>query len=238
VSLPAPAVGGRFVLDGTKATVEGAPDADIFLVAAATGTGVTQFLVPATTPGLVVEPLESLDLSRRFGQVTFSNVELDTDAVLGSVGEGGPSLERQLEVALVLQCAESVGCMAAVFDFTLEWAFDRYSFGRPLASYQELKHRFADMKLWLEASNATTTAAAEAVDDHASDVTQLVSVAKAYVGDHSLELGHDCVQMHGGIGVTWEHDIHLSLRRLTQNWGLFGTPDEHRARLVERLAAV
>src|SRR5690606_16866327 len=109
-----------------------------------------------------------------------------------------------------------------------EWAFNRYTFGRPLASYQALKHRFADMKMWLEACHATTSAAIRAIADGDAAAAQLARIAKAYVGDHACEIVQDCIQMHGGIGVTWEHDIHLYLRRVATNRVLFGEPSEHR----------
>ncbi|MCU1659913.1 MAG: acyl-CoA dehydrogenase domain protein, partial [Pseudonocardiales bacterium] len=109
---------------------------------------------------------------------------------------------------------------------------DRYSFGRPLASYQALKHRVADMKMWLEASHGTTAAAARAVQDRGPEAAELVSVAKSYVGQRATDIIQDCVQMHGGIGVTWEHDIHLYLRRATVDRVTWGTPAEHRERLA------
>jgi alkylation response protein AidB-like acyl-CoA dehydrogenase len=115
---------------------------------------------------------------------------------------------------------------------TVEWAFDRYSFGRPLASYQELKHRFADMKTWLEASHAMVTAAARAVQRQSPDAASTASVAAAYLGDVLPELIQDCVQIHGGIGVTYDHDLHLFLRRVTVNRALHGAPADHRQRLA------
>ena len=118
--------------------------------------------------------------------------------------------------------------MQTAFDMTVEWAFDRYSFGRPLASYQELKHRFADMLSWLEASHAVSDAATAALAAGSPDAAELLSVAKAFIGDYGGELMQDCVQMHGGIGVTFEHDLHLYLRRHTVNRALYGTPAEHR----------
>jgi len=148
--------------------------------------------------------------------------------VLGATqGHGG----RQ-RLALVILNAEAVGAMEAAFEMTVEWAFDRYSFGRPLASYQEIKHRFADMKSWLEASHAISDAAAAAVEAHAPEASELVSVAKAYIGEYGGELLQDCVQIHGGIGVTFEHDIHLFLRRVTLNRALYGTPADHRQRIA------
>ena len=118
---------------------------------------------------------------------------------------------------------------------TIEWAFDRYSFGRPLASYQELKHRFADMKLWLESSHAIADGAAQAVEDDMPDAWDILSAGKAYVGHYGVELMHDCVQIHGGIGVTFEHDLHLFLRRVTADSLQYGTVTEHRERLTATL---
>ena len=120
---------------------------------------------------------------------------------------------------------------------TVEWAFDRYSFGRPLASYQELKHRFADMKAWLEASHAVSDAATEAVAGGTPDAAELLSAAKAFIGTFGSELVQDCVQIHGGIGLTFDHDVHLFLRRHTVDRALYGTPAEHRQRLADLVEA-
>ena len=136
---------------------------------------------------------------------------------------------------MVLQCAEMVGAVDRVFAFTVEYAEDRYSFGRPLVSYQALKHRFADMKLWLEASHATAGAAARAVDDGSPSAAELVSVAKSYIGDHGPTILSECVQFHGGIGVTWDHDLHLYLRRVVLGAHLYGTVPQHRERLTSIL---
>ena len=144
----------------------------------------------------------------------------------------GDEVERQLQLALVIAASESVGSMQTALAMTIEWAFDRYTFGRPLASYQELKHRFADMKMWLEASHAVTDAAATAVASRSPGSDVLVSAAKAYVDDYGAELIQDCIQIHGGIGLTFEHDLHLYLRRHTVNRALYGTSTEHRQRIT------
>jgi alkylation response protein AidB-like acyl-CoA dehydrogenase len=239
VGLEAQPTDGGFVLSGTKAMVEAAGEADWFLVSArraGDGDGLVQFLVPRDAPGLDVVPMSGLDLVRRFGRVRFDDVALPGTACVGN-GDAAADIERQLQIGAVLECAQMAGAADRVLGFTAEYAFDRYSFGRQLASYQALKHRFADMKLWLEATHATVEGAARAIDAGADGadgarVAQLVSAAKAYVGDRVPELVQDCVQMHGGIGVTWEHDIHLYLRRVTLGRGLYGTPDEHRERLA------
>ncbi|HEX4220572.1 MAG TPA: acyl-CoA dehydrogenase family protein [Acidimicrobiales bacterium] len=224
--------GDGFVLHGDKTAVEAAAQADYFLVAARTGGGLTQFLVPADTPGISVTALESLDMVRRFGRVHFDTVEVPSSALVGEVGGAASEIERLLQFALIVQCAEMVGAIDQVFSFTLEYSFDRFSFGRALASYQALKHRFADMKLWLEASHATSGAAARAVQAGTDDAPELVSVAKSYIGDRGPALLQDCVQMHGGIGVTWDHDLHLYIRRVTQDRVLFGAPSDHRERIA------
>jgi alkylation response protein AidB-like acyl-CoA dehydrogenase len=176
-------------------------------------------------------------MTRRFSVVTFENVRLPTDSVIGNPGSADDQVDRQLELAIALGCAESVGAMQAAFDMTVEWAFDRYSFGRPLASYQELKHRFADMKTWLEASHAISDDATGAVAKGSPNAAELLSTAKAFIGDYGSELVQDCVQIHGGIGVTFEHDLHLYLRRHTVNRALYGTPADHRQRLTDIIEA-
>jgi len=232
VNLTAEADGDGFVLNGRKTQVEAGAQADLVLVTARSGAGLTQFLVPSGTSGVEVVPHRSLDLTRRFAELRFDGARLPASAVVGVVGGAADEVERQTQVALVLQCAEAAGAAARVFDFTLEYAADRYSFGRPLASYQALKHRFADMKLWLEASHAIADGAAEGVHERSPKAAELARVAKAYVGDRTVELVQDCVQMHGGIGVTWEHDIHLYLRRVSVDKNTYGTPAEHREALA------
>jgi alkylation response protein AidB-like acyl-CoA dehydrogenase len=222
---------GRVVLTGTKSYVESAAVADLFLVTARTGEGLTQVLVPAGAPGLKVLPCRSLDITRRFGSVSLDGVSLPESAVLGTAAGAGPMVERQLQVALALQCAETVGACDSAFTSTVDFARDRYAFGRPIASFQAIKHRIADMLQWLEFSKAIVDTATEAVDEERSDAGELVSIAKAYAGDRCLDIVDDCVQISGGIGVTWEHDVHLFSRRIAVNRALFGSPDQHRERL-------
>ncbi len=179
--------------------------------------------------------MHTVDLTRRFDVVAFEEVRVPARAVVGDVGQADAQVERQLQLALVLLNAEAVGAMQAAFDMTVEWAFHRYSFGRPLASYQALKHRFADMVSWLEASHAISDDAAAAVATGSPGAAERVSAAKAFIGQYGSELLQDCVQLHGGIGVTFEHDLHLFLRRHTVNRALHGTPSEHRQRITDLL---
>ncbi|ADP84946.1 acyl-CoA dehydrogenase family protein [Pseudofrankia inefficax] len=228
--------GTGWVLSGVKSPVEHGAQAGLFLVTARAEGGLVQLLVPATQEGVTVTQLRSIDVTRRFARVAFDGVQVPATAVLGEPGHAAAEAERQLCEALVIQVAEMAGAMDRAFELTVAWAADRYSFGRPLASYQALKHRFADMKLWLETSHALVDAATEAAaGDDADRATELASVAKSYIGDHGPELCQDCVQMHGGIGLTFEHDLHFSLRRVALGHALIGTPREHRLRLTNLL---
>jgi len=224
--------GDELVLTGSKRPVEAAVGADVFLVTGRSAGGLTNVLVPSATPGLTVTPLKGIDISRRFATVTFDEVRVPRSAVVGSIGGAADGVEWGRLHSIVIACAESVGAMQHGFDMTVEWSFDRYSFGRPLASYQALKHRFADMKTWLEASHAITDEAAAAVAADEPDAGELVSCAKAYIAEYGPELMQDCVQIHGGIGVTFEHDLHLFMRRVVVNRMLDGTTEEHRARIA------
>jgi alkylation response protein AidB-like acyl-CoA dehydrogenase len=225
------------VLSGAKRPVEAAGQARYLLVTGQLEGQVAQVLVPADAPGVMVTPMATTDWTRQFGAVTFDDVQVPASALVGSPGAAtAAQVERQLQLAWVLLAAEAVGAMQSGFDMTIAWAFDRYSFGRPLASYQALKHRFADMKSWLEASHAIADEAAAAVQARATGTAssgELASAAKAYTGQYGTELMHECVQMHGGIGLTREHDLHLFLRRVTLNRVLYGTPAEHRQRVAD-----
>lgn len=229
--------GDGYALNGWAEPVEAGYEADYLLVTATTEGRLTQFLVPGDAAGLSRTRLDGLDLVRRFARLDLTGVHADRTAVVGTPEGAAEALERQTQTALVLQAAETAGAIDRVLEFTVAWAFDRYSFGRPLASYQALKHRFADMKMWVEACHATTTAALLAVQERRADAAELASVAKAYIGDRATDIVQDCVQMHGGIGVTWEHDIHLYLRRVTANRLTYGTPNDHRRRVADLLTA-
>lgn len=225
--------GDDVVVQGTARRVEAAQAASHVLVTGRTGDGLTQVLVPLDAPGVAVVAMRAVDLTRRFAVVELHDVRLPTAAVVGTIGEAADQVARQRRLALTVSTAESVGAMQSAFDMTVAWAFDRYSFGRPLASYQEVKHRFADMRTWLEASHAVSDDATTAVAAGAPEAEMLMSAAKAFIGHYGSELLQDCVQLHGGIGVTFDHDLHIFLRRHTLDRGLYGTPAEHRQRLAE-----
>lgn len=220
-----------FRIDGVKDRVEAGADSDLLLVVADCEGVPRQFLVAAGSPGVQIERQRCIDLTKTYATVHFAGAEVDASAVVGSASQTPALIARQHQIALLLQCAETVGILQAVFDMTVQWGFDRHSFGRPLVSYQALKHIYADLKIWLEACRATTEAAVIKVADRAPDADMAVSIAKSYVAEHAPDMVQKCVQLHGGIGVTWEHDLHLYLRRVTLYRSLFGTPEEHNLRV-------
>jgi alkylation response protein AidB-like acyl-CoA dehydrogenase len=222
-----------FRIEGTKDRVEAAAQSAVLLVVARCGDEVRQFLVPTDAPGVRVVPQQSIDMVKQYARVHFDGVVVERSAAVGSAAETAALIDRQSQIAQVLQCAEVVGILQTVFDFTVQWALDRHTFGRPLASYQALKHAFADMKMWLEACRATTAAAVADVAAGSAGAGLSASIAKSYVGEMAGRIVQGCVQMHGGIGVTWEHDLHLYLRRVVLYRAMFGTPEEHNLRVYE-----
>jgi alkylation response protein AidB-like acyl-CoA dehydrogenase len=223
--------GTDWLLTGQKSPVEAADIADVFLVTARTDDGPAQFLVPRDAAGLSVRPLPRYDLGRLYADVEFAQVRIPAQAMLGQPGGIGSCLEQQYLLALALQAAETAGLLERIFDATIDYVQTRYAFGRTLASYQALKHRIADHKLWLEAALGLSTALARAVAAGDDDAAFLASAAKAHIGDQSLVIISDCAQLFGGIAMTWEHDLHLYLRRATVNKFAYGSPAQHRERL-------
>jgi alkylation response protein AidB-like acyl-CoA dehydrogenase len=222
--LHAARAGEHVLLNGSVACVDGAADAHHLLVSADGDVPISQYLVPISAAGITLAPLEALDLTRRFHRVTFNGVRLPASACVGEPGNGADQDAALLDVIAVLQAGEIAGAMHRAFEMTLQWTFDRYSFGRPLASYQEIKHRIADLRMHLEACEAVAARAARAVGEQAPDASTWAAAAKAYAGRHGPELIQDCIQLHGGIGVTFEHDLHLFLRRAATDAQMYGTP--------------
>lgn len=234
-SVRAARIDGKLSLYGKVSAVESGADADLLVIAVRVDGQVAHLLVPAEVVGLKRTRLGTLDLVRRYADLAFDGTQVPDTAVMIGVDRGLSILRKQDQIANVVQCAEMVGAAYSAFDMTLSYAAERYSFGRPLASYQVLKHRFADMKLWLEASQAAVESAVSAVDADSPEAAERVSAAKFYVGQKAVDVVQDCIQIHGGIGVTWEHDLHLFLRRVMTDRQLMGTPAEHADHLAHLL---
>jgi alkylation response protein AidB-like acyl-CoA dehydrogenase len=221
--------GDAVVLTGSRGCVLEAVTADWLLVTAAVDGVPAQLLVRARAPGVTIRPLHSLDLSRRLADVDFDGVRVGPDDVLAGRGSGPP--ESQLLVAIALICADTVGAIDALFSRTVSYARERIAFGRPIGSFQAIKHILADQAVYLETCKAAAVAAAQAVQAGDASATEIASMAAAYIGDVASDIAQECLQVHGGTGYAWEHDLHLFLRRVRSNSVLFGEPTWHRERV-------
>ncbi|MDA3040777.1 MAG: acyl-CoA/acyl-ACP dehydrogenase [Actinomycetota bacterium] len=225
-----PTADGGVTITGRKTAVQDVEPTSLLLVTCETPDGTVQVVVGADEPGVSVTPLESLDLSRRFAEVRFDDVRVSPPAVLSTSED---QLNQQLAIAALLTAAESVGAMDHEFEMTLQYAKDRIAFGRPIGSFQAVKHLLADTSLAVEIGKAVVLAAARSLGTDDGYGPQAASIAKAQVGEAAVELAQNCFQIFGGIGYTWGHDQHLYLRRLTSDAGLYGDASWHREHLCQ-----
>jgi alkylation response protein AidB-like acyl-CoA dehydrogenase len=238
VALTAVEKGGRYTLSGTKLFVHDAHTADALVVAARTrpgagADGVSLFLLPKGTKGIEVTLLPTMDQTRKLCEVTCADVAVGADALLGAAGSGWAPLSRVLDRATVALCAEMCGGAQKVLDMTVEYAKIRQAFGRPIGSYQGVKHRAADMLVDVENSKSITYYAAWALDEGSPEAPLAVSMAKAYVSDAFRRVTAAGIQLHGGIGFTWEHDLHLYFKRAKGSEFTFGDATHHRERVAQ-----
>lgn len=228
VGVMAAADGDGYVITGRRGRVADAAQADHILVSATLDGEPVQVLVPTAAPGVEVFPLATLDLARRLADVHLDSVRVPASAL---VTGGAQELWRAHRQAVALNVVETVGAMDELFAMTVEYSKDRIAFGRPIGSFQALKHEMADQALSLEVAKAAATAAVDAVGADAADAPGVTAMAAAAVGDAGNDLAQQCLQILGGIGYTWEHDLHLFMRRIQSNSALFGTPTWHREQL-------
>ncbi len=225
-----------FTLSGTVRAVQDADECDLVLVTTRAGDTVRHLLVDRTAEGLTATRTDGLDITRRFFDLRFHAVRVPAEAHLTSADDDDLA-ERQIALAAVLSAAESVGAMDTDFALAVEYAKTRIAFGRPIGSFQGLKHTLANTGLMLEMSKGLVAGAATALGSGAVDGTAMAQMARAFVSERAVELGHNCFQVFGGIGYTWEHDQHLFLRRLAAEAHQFGAPSWFRARLWRRAVA-
>ncbi len=237
VETAAARAGDGWRLSGEKSLVLDAPVADRLVVSARTDgaardrKGITLFVIEAAAPGVDIARQWLLD-SRQAGRVRLQGVEVTPANVLGRVGEGVALLADVVDRATVGLCADMLGSMEAAFAMTLEYLKTRTQFGVPIGSFQALKHRAAILFTEIELARSAVMAAAMALDEQHPDAAQFVSVAKARCSDAFLLVGNEGVQMHGGIGMTDEHDIGFFLKRARAAEITFGDAAYHRARFA------
>lgn len=240
IAFKAEKAGSGFKLNGKKTFVLDGGTADFFIVAARTSgsagdkNGITLFVVDANAAGIAREKLKSVD-SRGVANVTFKDVTVGADAVLGSVDGGFGALETTLDRARIGLAAEMLGHAVQSFETTLDYLKTRVQFGQPIGTFQALQHRAAKMFTDLELARSCVEGALQAVDRDANDVSQLASLAKAKVGDVVHLVSNEMVQMHGGIGMTDAHDAGLYLKRARVQEATFGGSSYHRDRYATLL---
>jgi alkylation response protein AidB-like acyl-CoA dehydrogenase len=223
--------GDGVVLDGEKVLVMDAATADFFLVATADG---RRHIVEREADGVTVSQENSIDPTRRLYSVRFDQVRVGADATLpGERADYHPVFHR----VCIAFSAELTGVAQRALEMAIEYAKERQQFGRPIGSYQAVSHRCAQMLLETENSRSATLYAAWTADAEPDTLPLAASMAKAYSSDAGMRVTDAAIQVHGGIGFTWEHDLHFFLKRATGNAAMFGDPKWHRERVAERVLA-
>ncbi len=224
--------GDTWRINGTKMFVLDGHTADLVLVAARTGDDVSLFRVAGDAEGLTRTPLSTMDQTRKQAKLEFSNVPA---TLLGEQGKGGDVLGRVLDLAVVALAAEQVGGAQKVLEMSVQYAKDRVQFGRPIGSFQAIKHKCADMLLEVESAKSAAYYAAWCASELNDELPAVASLAKAYCSEAYFHAAAENIQIHGGIGFTWEHPAHLYFKRAKSSELLFGDPTYHRELLAQRL---
>ena len=228
---------GGYRLSGTKMFVTDAQVADVIVVACRTkakgSDGVTLFLLPRDTPGVTIRPLQTVDLTRRSAEMELREVELPASAVLGAAGKGWRTLARVVDAACVALAADSLGGAQRALEMAVDYAKVREQFGRPIGSFQAVKHMAAEMVSDVEPARSLVWYAAYAFDVLPREASRAAAMAKSRLSDVYTRTTSRAVQIHGGIGFTWEHDMHLWFKRAKWNEYAFGDATYHRERLAQ-----
>jgi alkylation response protein AidB-like acyl-CoA dehydrogenase len=233
IQLPAAkASGGGFTISGTKLFVHDAHNADLLIVPVRTGgsgvDGITMLVVERKAQGVAVRVLKTMDQTRKLCEVTFDNVTVAGDAVLGEIGKGWALLDRLVDRAKVALCAEMCGGAQRVLDMSVEYAKVREQFGKPIGSFQAIQHKCANMMVQVESAKSATYYAAWAVANDVAEAHLAACMAKAYTSDAYRFVSAEGIQIHGGIGFTWEHDMHLYFKRAKGSEVTFGDATHNR----------
>ncbi|HKN39614.1 MAG TPA: acyl-CoA dehydrogenase family protein [Acidimicrobiia bacterium] len=228
---------GGYTLDGTKMFVLDGHVANLVVVAArAAGTGGTEgisfFTVAGDAPGLTRTALPTMDQTRKQAKLEFSGVKAEP---LGEEGAGWAALSKTLDQVAVCLAAEQVGGAQKCLDMSVEYAKVRIQFGRPIGSFQAIKHKCADMLLEVESSKSAAYYAGWAAAEDNDELPVVASLAKSYCSEAYFHAAAENIQIHGGIGFTWEHDAHLYFKRAKSSEILFGDPTYHRELLAQRI---
>jgi len=226
--------GDGYAIDGTKTLALDGHTASLILVVAQADGGPSLFAVDASASGLTRRKLETLDMTRKVAALEFAGTHA---RLIADEGAAASILERTLRLAAVALAAEQVGAAQKCLEMSVEYAKLRMQFGRPIGSFQAIKHKCADMLLEVESARSAAYYAAWAAADGSDALPLLASLAKACCSDAFANAATENIQIHGGIGFTWEHDAHLYYRRAKSTEQFLGSPSEHRDLLAQRLLA-
>ncbi|NNC78890.1 MAG: acyl-CoA/acyl-ACP dehydrogenase [Acidimicrobiales bacterium] len=224
--------GDAWSLNGTKSYVLDGHIAGLIIVAARTAAGVSLFAVDGDADGLTRTALSTMDQTRKQASLEMNNV---SGTLIGTDGEGWAVLERVLDRAAVALAAEQVGGAQMVLDMAVEYAKVRVQFGRPIGSFQAIKHKCADMLLEVESAKSAAYYAAWCAAEDNDELPAMASLAKSYCSEAYFHATAENIQIHGGIGFTWEHPAHLYFKRAKSSELLFGDPTYHRELLADRI---
>jgi alkylation response protein AidB-like acyl-CoA dehydrogenase len=232
--------GANYVLSGTKRYVIDGASAGLLIVAArrpgtSGAAGISLFALPADTPGITRKALATLDQTRRLAEITFANAQVPADTLMGEEGHAGPALTRVLDFAITALAAEQAGGARRCLDLTVAYLKERVQFGKPLGTLQALKHRCADMMVQVESALVAAQRAADAADANDPEFPMLASLAKAYCSEAFYAVAADTIQLHGGMGFTWETDPHLYFKRARASAAILGDARYHRERIASGL---
>jgi alkylation response protein AidB-like acyl-CoA dehydrogenase len=232
ITMEAAASTDGFKLNGTKMFVLDGHTANVVLVAARTGAGVSVFQVAGDAAGLTRTPLATMDQTRKQAKLEFNDVGAK---LIGTDGAGWAAIERMLDLAAVALAAEQVGGGQFVLEMAVQYAKDRVQFGRPIGSFQAIKHKCADMLLEVESAKSAAYYAGWCAAELNDELPSVASLAKAYCSEAYFHAAAENIQIHGGIGFTWEHPAHLYFKRAKSSELLFGDPTYHRELLAQRI---
>jgi alkylation response protein AidB-like acyl-CoA dehydrogenase len=235
VKMQARAAGGGYTLDGTKLFVPSAAVADVMVVVARLDGELALFVVSGKAAGLKISPMSSMDLTRKAYEVGFKDVKVASDDLLASGQPALKALDRARQIATVGLVAEMTGGMQRLLEITVEYAKTRKQFGRPIGQFQAVQHQCADMLVYTESSRSAAYYAAYAIQERIPEARLAVSVAKAYASEAYRETGNRAIQVHGGMGFTWENDAHLFYRRAKVSEQMFGDAAFHREQIAKTI---
>ncbi len=235
IALEATADGDAVLLHGVKSYVIDGHSADMVIVSAREGAAMSLFLVSGEAPHLTRNRMETMDQTRQQAVLRFDGVRVPASSRLGPQGSGAANLESLYDLAVAMLAFEQVGGAQRCMEMAVEYSKERLQFGRPIGSFQAVKHKCADMLVLVESARSAAYHAGWAAAHDVNELAVAAPTAKAYCSDAYFWCAAENIQVHGGIGFTWEHDAHLYFKRAKTDQLLFGDSAEWRAKLASRL---